>query len=208
MKRNSLFLSSIIILIVLLGCGNDYSNEVKIGNQVWMIENLNVSRFRNGDPIPEAKTKDEWIQAGIKKRAVWCYYDNDSKNRTKHGKLYNWYAVNDPRGLAPTGWNVPTNDDWNILVDFLGGKGEAEEKMKCKDVSKETSKSHFLGLPGGIRSGFGEFYDIGNCGYWWTSSVENNYNAAYHTIKYGVIEPQTIIGGNLDCGMSVRCLKE
>lgn len=208
MRLNSIFLSWIIILIVLSGCGNENSNEVKIGNQVWMKENLNVSRFRNGDPIPEAKTKDEWIQAGIKKQAVWCYYDNDFKNGTKYGKLYNWYAVNDPRGLAPNGWNVPTNDDWNILFEYLGGKGEAEEKMKCNNVSKETSESHFLGLPGGIRNGFGEFYSIGDYGYWWTSSAESNYNSAYHTIKYDVIEPETIIGGNLVCGMSVRCLKE
>ena len=91
--------------------GNIYG-ITKIGKQYWTTKNLNVSRFRNGDPIPEAKTKDEWIQAGIKKQAVWCYYDNDFKNGTKYGKLYNWYAVNDPRGLAPEGWDIPTDDDW------------------------------------------------------------------------------------------------
>lgn len=101
---------------------------VTIGTQVWMKENLNVSTFRNGDPIPEAKTDEEWERAGEEGKPAWCYYNNDPKNGTKYGKLYNWYAVNDPRGLAPSGYHVPTNEEWKMIKDFLGD--DAGTKMK------------------------------------------------------------------------------
>jgi hypothetical protein len=89
--------------------------SVTIGTQVWMKENLNVSTFRNGEPIPEAKTAEEWKAAGAAKQPAWCYYDNDPKNGAKYGKLYNWYAVNDPRGLVPVGWHVPDIDELEVL---------------------------------------------------------------------------------------------
>jgi uncharacterized protein (TIGR02145 family) len=101
---------------------------VTIGAQVWMSKNLDVSTFRNGDPIPEAKTDAEWEAAGENKQPAWCYYDNDAKNGTKYGKLYNWYAVNDPRGLAPAGYHVPTDAEWTTLEDYLGN--DAGKKMK------------------------------------------------------------------------------
>ena len=101
---------------------------VTIGTQVWMKENLNVSTFRNGDPIPEAKTDEEWERAGELEQPAWCYYDNDPKNGTKYGKLYNWYAVNDARGLAPSGYHVPTDEEWEMINDFLGD--DAGNKMK------------------------------------------------------------------------------
>jgi uncharacterized protein (TIGR02145 family) len=103
---------------------------VTIGTQVWMKENLNVSTFKNGDPIPEAKTDEEWKRAGEEGKPAWCYYDNDVKNGTKYGKLYNWYAVNDARGLAPSGYHVPTDEEWTILTDYLGGEDVAGTKMK------------------------------------------------------------------------------
>ncbi len=92
-----------------------------IGKQIWMIENLNVSYFRNGDSIPEAKTKDEWISAGKQGKPAWCHYNNDSKNGEKYGKLYNWFAVSDPRGLAPVGWKIPEFEDLNLLDTYLWG---------------------------------------------------------------------------------------
>lgn len=88
--------------------GNAYKT-VTIGNQVWMAENLNVDKFRNGDLILQAKTEEEWKKAGENKHPAWCYFDNDTANDAKYGKLYNWYAVNDPRGLAPAGWHIPTD---------------------------------------------------------------------------------------------------
>ena len=102
--------------------------SVKIGTQTWMTENLNVSTFRNGDPIPQAKSNEEWDLADENKQPAWCYYENDPKNGNKYGKLYNWYAVNDPRGLAPAGWHIPTDAEWTTLENQLGD--DAGKKMK------------------------------------------------------------------------------
>jgi uncharacterized protein (TIGR02145 family) len=155
---------------------------VKIGSQVWTTENLNVSTFRNGDPIPEAKTDDEWELAEKNKQPAWCYYENDPKNAEKYGKLYNWYAVNDPRGLAPKGWHVPSVTEWTQLTNYLGGIDAAGEKMKSiigwNVNGNGTNSSGFSGLPGGGRRGIGYFYNIGNYGIWW-SSTENDADVAW-----------------------------
>ena len=107
---------------------------VQIGTQVWMTKNLDVSTFRNGDPIPEAKTDEEWEKAGENKQPAWCYYNNDPGNGEKYGKLYNWYAVNDSRGLAPVGYHIPSDAEWTILTDFLGGEDAAGNKMKSMPI--------------------------------------------------------------------------
>ena len=83
-----------------------------------MTNNLNVDKFRNSDPIPQAKTIAEWEAAGINKQPAWCYYDNDASNGEKYGKLYNWFAVNDTRGLAPIGYHIPTNKEWSLFVSY------------------------------------------------------------------------------------------
>jgi hypothetical protein len=102
--------------------------SVKIGTQTWMTENLNIDKFRNGEAIPQAKNKEEWERAKINKLPIWAYYDYNPAN-AKYGKLYNWYAVNDPRGFAPTGWHVPNNLEWQTLTDYLN-KFEAGKKIK------------------------------------------------------------------------------
>ncbi|MBM3416347.1 MAG: hypothetical protein FJY20_07845 [Bacteroidetes bacterium] len=151
------------------------SNEVTIGNQVWMAENLNVDKFRNGDPIPHAKTAEEWTKAGQNKQPAWCYYDNNPANGAKYGGLYNWYAVNDPRGLAPRGWHIPSDDEWTVLTDYLGGEDVAGTKMKSTSGWEEngngTNSSGFNGLPGGLRGGNGSFSSVGKFGGWWSSTV-------------------------------------
>jgi uncharacterized protein (TIGR02145 family) len=101
---------------------------VAIGTQTWTVKNLDVATFRNGDQIPQAKTDEEWKAAGDNKQPAWCYYDNKVANGTKYGKLYNWYAVNDYRGLAPAGWHVPTDAEWKVLIKSLGD--DAGKKMK------------------------------------------------------------------------------
>jgi uncharacterized protein (TIGR02145 family) len=103
---------------------------VAIGTQVWTTKNLDVATFRNGDAIPQAKTDEEWEAAGDNKQPAWCYHENNTANGTKHGKLYNWYAVNDVRGLAPTGYHIPTDEEWTVLSTFLGGEDVAGKKMK------------------------------------------------------------------------------
>lgn len=159
--------------------------EVKIGDQIWMTENLNVDQFRNGDPIPEAKTEEEWNLAGEAKQPAWCYYQNDPVNGAKYGILYNWYAVNDSRGLAPEGWKIPSDEDWSCLADFLGGEDVAGKKMKYTDFWADnegksgngTNESGFSGVPGGHRSGRGFFVNFGFIGYygnWWSSNEEDS----------------------------------
>lgn len=170
MKKVSLILSAVVMTAMMLSsCGGGASKEVTIGNQVWMSENLNVDKFRNGDPIPQAKTDEEWQEAGINQQPAWCYYDNDPANGEKYGKLYNWYAVNDPRGLAPKGWKIPSDEEWSRLTDFLGGERVAGTKMKYTDFWADyegksgngTNESGFSGLPGGYRNSIGTFDYIG-----------------------------------------------
>jgi uncharacterized protein (TIGR02145 family) len=182
-------------------------NSVKIGNQIWMTENLNVDRFQNGDIIPEAKTAEEWKAAGNAKRATWCYYQNDQKNGEKYGKLYNWYSVNDKRGLAPVGWHVPSDAEWTILSTFLGGEDVAGIKMKStsgwNDNGNGTNSSGFSGLPGGDRANNGSFYYVGSYGHWWSSSEYAEVNAHCFGLKYSYLR---LDGSNKSDGFSVRCV--
>lgn len=132
---------------------------VKIGTQTWMTENLNLSTFRNGNPIPEAKTIEEWERAGNEGKPAWCYYNNDPRNGAKYGKLYNWFAINDPRGLAPEGWHVSNLDDWNILD--LYNKKTNLEKMNFKS---------FCGGTLSIEEGGFTFSDLNHYCEFWTST--------------------------------------
>lgn len=147
---------------------------VEIGSQVWMVKNLNVSTFRNGDRIPVAYTNEEWIQAGKKCKPAWCYYDNDPENGKKYGKLYNWYAVNDPRGLALKGWHVPSDGEWQRLIDYLGGDKYAGAKLKSsydwENNGNGSNSSGFSALPCGCRGYYGGFVDMGYSANFWSST--------------------------------------
>jgi len=185
------------------------TNDVNIGTQVWMTKNLNVSTFRNGDPIPQAKTGYEWKEAGENKRPAWCYYNNDPANGIKYGKLYNWYAVNDPRGLAPAGYHIPSVAEWIKLVDYLGGREKAAPKMKSKQGWAEdfngTNSSGFSGLPGGNRSSNGTIYDSG--GFWWSSS-ESGSSTACSRVLVSYYSSLGIHFNKKEEGLSVRCLRD
>jgi uncharacterized protein (TIGR02145 family) len=153
-----------------------------------MAENLNVDKFRNGDPRPEAKTEEEWKRAGENKQPAWCYYNNNPANSKKYGKLYNWYAVNDLRGLAPEGYHIPTDAEWTTLTNYLGGESEAGTKMKStqgwKDGGNGTNSSKFSGLPGGFRYRSGLFSTNGGNGIWWSSTEYRNDNAWFRFLSY------------------------
>ena len=140
------------------------TKSVTIGTQVWMQENLDVDTFRNGDPIPQAKSAEEWQNMRYEKKAAWCYYNFESTDKAKKGRLYNWYAVNDIRGLPPEGWRVPFDDDWDKLKKKLV-TGIAGKKMKSttgwKDGGNGTNASGFSGLPGGYCDYNGEFSSLG-----------------------------------------------
>jgi hypothetical protein len=110
---------------------SDSLGDVTIGNQVWMASNLHTFYFRNGDPIPVVKTAEAWEEAGRNEQPACCYYENEAENGQKYGLLYNWYAVNDPRGLAPDGYHIPSEKEWTELSDFLGGEENAGYHMKA-----------------------------------------------------------------------------
>ncbi len=187
------------------------AQTVTIGTQVWMTKNLDVAKFRNGDPIPEAKTDEEWVKAGENKQPAWCYYNNEEPNGTKYGKLYNWYAVNDPRGLAPDGYHIPTDAEWTQLTDYLGGESVAGNKMKSisgwDENGNGNNKSGFSGLPGGFRGSNGTFDFIGDYGGWWSSSEDVTVNAWSRDLGYddGNVSRD---GSGKQNGFSVRCLRD
>ena len=220
MKTNKLILSCFIVSAVILfnACGNGIKDQdgnsckvAKIGTQQWMTENLNVSHFRNGDVIPEAKTKEDWESAGREGKAAWCYYDNKFDKKEKKGKLYNWYAVIDARGLAPAGFHIPNETDWNALTVYLGGESSAGKKMKDKigwtNEGNGTNESGFSAVPGGFRFVSGYFISGGDSGFWW-SSIEINKGLAW---VRGLSYQGNVVGksdGGKGNGFSVRCIKD
>jgi uncharacterized protein (TIGR02145 family) len=183
---------------------------VRIGKQTWAVANLNVSTFRNGDSIPEAKTSKEWVTAGESEKPAWCYFNNNSANGLKYGKLYNWYAVNDPRGLAPVGWTLSDADDWAMLINYLGGQGGAGSKMKSMSGWSEgnngTNEAGFIGFPGGYRVENGSFLNIGSIGIWWSSTENNAHTAIDHYLAQSNNAARS--SSPKQRGESVRCLRK
>ncbi|MCX6184326.1 MAG: hypothetical protein NTX74_04630, partial [Flavobacterium sp.] len=167
--------------------------SVTICNQTWTKNNLNVSKYSDGTPIPQVTDPTAWANLTT---GAWCYYSNTTSNGTTFGKLYNWYAVvgiydaasaNNPalrKKLAPTGWHVPTDGEWTQLTDCLGGESIAGGKMKATGTSlcispnlDATNASGITGLPGGWCHGNGTFYDVGGNGSWWGSSESDTADA-------------------------------
>ena len=188
--------------------GNTYKT-VMIGNQEWTTENLNVEHYRNGDIIPQVQDGDEWKKLTT---GAWCYYKNDTAIGKTFGKLYNWYAVNDPRGLAPDGWHVPGYKEWVQLTDTLGGDTAAGGKLKANtlwDSPNEgaTNSSGFTAVPGGIRDVDGHFYIIGMFGYFWASTEYNSDLAWFHLLYYYFPDVYRIVYKKTR-GMSVRCIRD
>ena len=203
--------------------------SVKIGNQEWLSENLNVDHFNNGDEIQQVESAEDWLMHLKEKKPAWCYYENDASNEKKYGKLYNWHVVNDPRGIAPKGYHIPSDTEWTELIDYLDGVPAnpndvigsgtiAGPKMKndsgWNNSENGTNDSGFSALPAGKRSGFdGNFANIGETGYWWSSTED------YKTKAFGrVLLPNTRYGINegriyketefKESGFSVRCLRD
>jgi uncharacterized protein (TIGR02145 family) len=185
---------------------------VKINSQVWMSENLNTSTYRNGDLIRYARNRDEWKAAAAKQEGAWCYYDNDPKNGEVYGKLYNWYAVNDSRGLAPKGYHIPSNAEWTILTDMLGGEEIAGKKMKSitgwTGSGNGDNSSGFTGLPGGYCDYVGNFLMFTEDGSWWSSSEGDASNAWGWSLDGNNESGVYRIFGSKFIGFSVRCLKD
>lgn len=199
---------------------NSYET-IKIGNQIWMSKNLNVNNYRNGDQIPEISDEESWKNL---KTGGRCHYENKKENGIYYGKLYNWYAISDTRGLAPEGFHIPSFNEWNTLISFFKDKIEASEKLKSKigwgllkgweEIAKhqeENNSNEFNALPGGARYfhdsemyGWSSFGFLGtDCNFW--SSTKECFHINIGNDTNGGVG----IGSDYeDSGFSVRCIKD
>lgn len=195
--------------------GNLYET-VKICNQTWMKSNLNVLHYNNGDLIPQVTNLTQWASLTT---GAWCYYSNNTNNGPIYGKLYNWYAINDPRGIAPSGWHIPSENEVTTMINCLGGWQVAGGKMKSIGTSQwatpnlgANNNSGFTAMPGGglnssmpgSTSPSASFPSAGLYSHWWTSTSSgsssinfvNNYNLT--SCYTGGTSPNS--------GFSVRCI--
>lgn len=184
---------------------------IELGSQIWMNENLKLKTFRNGNLIPYAKNEKEWRIAIEKKQPAYCIYGYNLSNLELYGVIYNCYAVNDSRGLAPKGWHIPSKSEWISLINYLGGEGIAGGKLKSNsgwsDNSESNNESGFNSKPTGFCSNQGKFYGIQNISYWWTTLDDSPLNVwSFGTnIRFGF--PDGYIK-NTELGFSVRCIKD
>ncbi len=192
--------------------GNVY-NTVQIGTQCWMKENLKARNYRNGTTIPNISTNITWLQLVTGAR---CWYNNDSATyAATYGALYNWYAVDNPNGLCPTGWHVPTDAEWTILTDFLGGLSVAGGSLKETGTTHwhgyntgATNSSGFTALPGGDRNSHnGWFSQVGGVGSWWSSSVYSSASARSLSLSCNT-SIVNMSSYNNNYGFSVRCVRD
>lgn len=200
-----------ITLFIYLNSNAQVFTEVKIGLQIWMTKNLDVDTFQNGEKIPIVKTPEEWRYANETKSPACCYYNFDSTNGVKYGKLYNGYAVLDPRGLAPKGWHVPSYEEWIVLCEYLGGQFNAGKKMKStsgwKFNNNGNNSSGFNAVPAGICDNGTFEYLLGDTYFWSTTESneglegmikERSLSYAHEMLNNGALSKSY--------GLSVRCV--
>jgi uncharacterized protein (TIGR02145 family) len=218
-KNNSLIIYDLITFKIsnnqydtIIDIDKNVYKTVQIGNQLWMAENLRVTHYQDGSEINLVSDNKIWgsIQTGS-----YCWYNNDSIHKNLYGAIYNFYAVCNSHKLCPMGWHVPTDIEWTILVDFLGGKNIAGGKLKEVSMSKwkypnicANNCTGFTALPGGYRIGnSGSFYDFGSVGFWWSST---EYNSEYAYLRY-INNNNSSLKKNFYVkrfGFSVRCIKD
>jgi uncharacterized protein (TIGR02145 family) len=192
---------------------NNVYNTIGIGSQIWMIQNLNVTHYRNGDPITNVTNSTAWNTLTTE---AYCNFNNDLGYSTTYGKLYNWYAITDSRNIAPTGWHVPSKAEWDTLINFVGGKAIAGSKLKeignthwISANTDATNEYGFQGLPGGYRLNLGDFLYLHERGYWWTKS--NEYLSGSFAYSYGLNKDSvsiTCYATIQKFGLSVKCVKD
>ena len=193
--------------------GYTYTSIVLGNSQEWMGENLRTTTYANGDPIPNVTDNTQWQNLTT---GAWSHYNNDSQYENPYGKIYNWYSMTDSRNVCPTGWHVPTNTDWNTLINYLGGDAVAGGKMKSTGTQywnspnvNATNESGFSALPGGFRDFGGTFNVFGNDVYFGSAT-----QFPLSTMAYSAY-PLSSNGGSTfedaldsDMGAYVRCLKD
>jgi uncharacterized protein (TIGR02145 family) len=192
--------------------GNIY-RTITIGTQTWMAENLRTTKYQNGDPIPNIIDQEAWLDLTT---GAYCVYDNSQNisDIATYGRLYNWYAVEDNRNISPSGWHVPTDAEWEILISYL----EENESNKLRETDSihwiypspehvATNETGFTALPGGHRVSVYGFKDIGVMGFWW-SATESVYGSPYIRFMYA---NRSSVSRNYNAkfvGYSVRCVKD
>ncbi|MBK9358856.1 MAG: PKD domain-containing protein [Bacteroidales bacterium] len=193
--------------------GNIYQT-LEIGNQEWMTENLKVTHYSNGDTIPNVTNYNQWDTLTT---GAYCWINHDISWKDIYGALYNWNAVSDNRELCPAGWHIPSDAEWTILTDYLGGEYLIGGKMKSTRTAPDahprwdspnsgaSNESGFSGLPGG--SFFNGVFDVGKRGYFWSSSELMPDNARYIKLEYGS-ELRYRGYAIKRIGFSVRCLRD
>lgn len=196
--------------------GYAYSSVILGNGQEWMSENLRTANYRNGDPIPTGLDNATWQANWLATTSgAYAIYNNDNVNDSIYGKLYNWYAVSDVRNVCPAGWHVPTDNEWITLTDYLGGEAVAGGKMKTTALqywtspnTDATNESGFSGLPGGYRNDDGGFYNVGDYGYWWSSSESFTTSFAWYRYLGYISGVANRSYSNELNGFSVRCLRD
>jgi uncharacterized protein (TIGR02145 family) len=193
--------------------GNIY-RTIQIGNQIWTVENLKVTRYRNGDTIPNVTDATAWSKLTT---GAYCFFGNDSSYAAVYGRLYNWYAVTDKRNIAPSGWHIPSEAEWDTLIAYLGGESIAGGKMKEAGTTKwaspnagATNSSGFSALPGGYRYKDGRFSDMGNLGYsagFWSSTASTELDAYPVNLYYDRLQVSQFVDYK-QAGFSVRLVKD
>ena len=223
-QTNRFFFCSLLVsgmlLLLMISCKKDDTNKaetsnditdidgniyhsVTIGTQVWMLENLKTTRYRNGDPILNVSDSAQWANSTA---SAYCEYNNNHNNFTVYGNLYNWYAVTDSRNIAPKGWHVPTGSEYIVLSQFIEQKaGKLKETGTVHWVYNQgtDNSSGFTALPGGFRNNDGSFRFLGHNAYFWTS--------ASNAFAWQLAEIDMVMS-NIDypknTGISVRCIKD
>jgi uncharacterized protein (TIGR02145 family) len=196
--------------------GNTYQT-VRIGDQVWMAENLKTITYNDGAPIPCPGPDNTVWQNNTD--GAYSWHNNDISNKDTYGALYSWQAVMNSSGLCPTDWHVPTDEEWQTLVDYLGGDDLAGGPMKSTFTEPEphpcwntpndgaTNSSGFSGLPGGLRRSNGSFREISLYGAWWAATDGDEDDAWHRSIFFMDTVVYHFIYGK-GSGMSIRCVKD
>lgn len=226
-KKMSLLIYSFMLMgisiVLSTGCSNDNNNitsvkdadgntyhTVTIGTQVWMVENLKTTKYNDGTSIPLVTDNTAWSALTT---PAYTWYNNDmSSNKATYGALYNWYVINTGK-LAPTGWHVASDAEWNTLITYLGGASVAGGKLKEAGTehwvfpnANATNNYGFRALPGGIRSANGLFNIMGISGFWWSSTVRSSTEALHEYIGNSS-DTITSKAASMNMGFSVRCIK-
>jgi len=191
--------------------GNTYKT-IQIGTQTWMAENLKTTKYNDGTAIPKIKGSNAW---GALTTGAYCNYNNFEAYSPIYGRLYNWYvgASTNPQNVCPSGWHVPSDAEWTVLIDYLGGESVAGDKLKeagsahwPEYYTGATNESGFTALPGGLRNQPASFSDEGAHGYWWLSAESDVEYGAIYGLRYGGEEFSSYF--YKDGGLSVRCMKD